>query len=272
MNYLVAKVKREFKRVLSKQDVIIDNYTKGEEEHIVYDPNHKPEEDEWFCVNDFTQKEYAIKLLLSTFSHSTLNQIIDNDYSEIKFLLIYQGNQIHIQRVTSSKFVNHKRFLDYSGQPKITDQKKQIEIKLVSDAVFFVDTNKLIFKDLGKLKSIFPGIAELHREATEAEVIQFLAVPFIVLGALEHSQVGTLNRKRIAEVQTKYLNLTPAKKQILIQYAKENAGLDISNDKIKLETDNDLKNLLYAMDQRYYYADIYEEKRIATSTRIQLEA
>lgn len=29
-----------------------------------------------------------------------------------------------------------------------------------------------------------------------------------------------------------------------------------------------LKNVLYAMDQRYYYADIYDENRVASSVRI----
>jgi hypothetical protein len=35
-----------------------------------------------------------------------------------------------------------------------------------------------------------------------------------------------------------------------------------------IKSEADLKNVLYAMDQRYYYADIYEEKRVANSVRI----
>lgn len=35
-----------------------------------------------------------------------------------------------------------------------------------------------------------------------------------------------------------------------------------------VNTETDLKNLLYAMDQRYYYADIYEESRVAHFVRV----
>ncbi len=269
MNYLIAKLKTEFKSILSKNNTIVDNIDENSEEKIIYDPNHNLNEDEWFLLNSFSEKEYFIDELKSSFSQSSLNQIHNTQYNDINFLLMFQGNQIHIQRITSSKFINRKTFLDYSGQPAITEQKKQIEIRDTSDAVYFQNEDQLIFRDLGKIKPIFRGISELHREATEEEVSQFLAIPFILLKGFDDKKVGTLNRKRIADVKVKYDSLSRRKRSLLIQYAKENAGIDISNDKLEIKNDVDLKNLLYAMDQRYYFADIYEEKRIATSTRLQ---
>lgn len=221
------------------------------------------------CLNSFSEKNFFIDELKPSFSQSSLNQIQNNQYNDIRFLLMYQGNQIHIQRITSSKFINRKTFLDYSGQPLITEQKNQIEIRDISDAVYFQREDQLVFRDLGKLKPIFRGISELHREATEEEVTQFLAIPFILLTGFDDKKVGTLNRKRIADVKVKYDSLSKKKRTLLIRYAKDNAGIDISNDKLEIKNDVDLKNLLYAMDQRYYFADIYEEKRIATATRLQ---
>ncbi|WP_066222902.1 hypothetical protein [Formosa haliotis] len=269
MNYLTAKLKNEFKSILSKKDNIIHNLTNDEEEEIPYDPNHKLNEDEWFTLTNFSTEPFFIEELKQTFSQASLNQIENNQYNDINFLLIYQGNQVHIQRITSSKFINRKTFLDYSGEPIITEQKKQIEIRETSDAIYFLNEDKLVFRDLSKLKPIFKGIAELHREATEEEVIGFLAIPFILLNGFDDKKVGTLNRKRIADVKVKYENLSKSKQDALVIYAKENAGLDISNDQVEIKSEVDLKNLLYAMDQRYYFADIYEEKRIATATRLQ---
>ncbi|WP_417364297.1 hypothetical protein [Galbibacter sp.] len=269
MNYLIVKVKNEFKSVLSQKKNILANILKNSDEEIVYDPNHKVEEDEWFVLKNFSEMKFFIHQLRKSFSQSSLNQIKNDQYKNIQFLLIYQGNQIHIQRITSSKFIDQKRFLDYSGQPKITEQKKQIEIRDESDAVYFQKEDKLIFRDLGKLKPIFRGISELHREATAEEVTQFLAIPFILLKDFDHKKVGTLNRKRIADVKEKYDALPQNKKNLLIKYAKDTAGIDITDDKLEIKNDADLKNLLYAMDQRYYYADIYDEKRIATATRLQ---
>tara|TARA_B100002049_G_C16066646_1_gene370785 strand:+ start:672 stop:1487 length:816 start_codon:yes stop_codon:yes gene_type:complete len=269
MNYLIAKLKTEFKSILSEKKEIVNNIAENFEEKIIYDPNHNLNEDEWFLLKNFSEMEFFIDELKSSFSQSSLNQIKNKQYKDIRFLLIFQGNQIHIQRITPSKFINRKTFLDYSGAPTITEQKEQIEIKETSDAVYFKKEDQLIFRDLGKLKPIFIGISELHREATEEEVSQFLAIPFILLNNFDDKKVGTLNRKRIADVKVKYDNLSRRKRSLLIKYAKENAGIDISDDKLEIKNDIDLKNLLYAMDQRYYFADIYEEKRIATSTRLQ---
>lgn len=269
MNYLVAKLRNEFKSVLAKQETIVDNLRNDVGEKIEYDPNHKLNEDEWFVLKNFSKSNFFIDELNQNFSQASINQIQNNQYNDIRFLLMYQGNQIHIQRITSSKFINRKTFLDYSGEPTITEQKKQIEIRDVSDAIYFINQDQLVFRDLGKLKPIFKGITELHREATKEEVVQFLAIPFILLTNFDDKKVGTLNRKRIADVKVKYDSLSKRKRTLLIKYAKDNAGIDISNNKLEIKNDIDLKNLLYAMDQRYYFADIYEEKRIATATRLQ---
>lgn len=42
----------------------------------------------------------------------------------------------------------------------------------------------------------------------------------------------------------------------------------IENDAFKVQSETDLKKVLYAMNQRYYYADIYEENRVASAVRV----
>ena len=60
----------------------------------------------------------------------------------------------------------------------------------------------------------------------------------------------------------------PEKQQKMIDYAKDKTGINFGNGTFKISSETDLKNLLYAMDQRYYYADIYEENRVANSVRV----
>ncbi|MEE9372398.1 MAG: hypothetical protein V3V00_05020 [Saprospiraceae bacterium] len=76
------------------------------------------------------------------------------------------------------------------------------------------------------------------------------------------------NRKRIADFGVKYNSLSATKKSLLITYAKEKAGVELDGDSFVINSETDFKNVLYAMDQRYYYADIYEENRVANSVRI----
>ncbi|PIE89391.1 MAG: hypothetical protein CR997_11740 [Acidobacteria bacterium] len=167
------------------------------------------------------------------------------------------------------RFVNQKRFLDFSGQPQIVEQRNQVEIKSESDAVYVDAENTLYFKDVAKIKLFVPGIEILHRKATQEEVDDFLGRDFITLESYEAASVCVLNRKRIADIGKKIHNLTSEKMIHLIDYAKEQSGIELTEDgTFKISYEIDLKNLLFAMDQRYYYADVYEENRVANSVRI----
>jgi hypothetical protein len=89
--------------------------------------------------------------------------------------------------------VSKKTVLDYSGEPKIVEHRKQIEIRVESDAVYLVDSDTLYFKTIGKLKVIFPGIEMLHREATQDEVDAFIENDFISLSTITSTSIGVQN-------------------------------------------------------------------------------
>ncbi len=146
---------------------------------------------------------------------------------------------------------------------------EQIEIREKPDAVYLKKADTLVFKDISKIKTIFPGIEEIQREATQPEVNSFLHHSFIsTTNQYSSMNVGSLNRKRIADIGSKYTNLSNSNKHKLVEYAKKQSGLKMNNGKFVINSEADLKNLLYAMDQRYYYADIYGENRLANSVRV----
>lgn len=268
MAELIVKHKSEYKNVLKQEDNIIENIDLTNVEQIDFTTSYKLEDNEWFKITDFSNQDYVVEICNENFSTASLVQIVNKEYEDIKEIVILQNEQMHFQRVTPSYYVNKKTFLDYSGSPKVVEHRKQIEIKKESDAVYLLETDTLLFKDISKIKPIFKGIEMLHREATQEEVNTFMEYDFISTLNFDSKRVGVQNRKRIADIGVKYANLSSEKQKGLITYAKEKSGIDIEDGKFLIRNDNDLKNLLYAMDQRYYYADIYEENRIANSIRI----
>lgn len=268
MRELIGKVKNEYKNILNQDSNIITDLDITAIEAIDFTPSHKLDEDEWFRLTNFSQKDFYIDECSADYSTASLNQIANDDYRKITAICIVQNGQKHFQRITPSLFVNRKTILDYSGEPEIVEHRKQIEIRNESDAVYIASSDALYFKTIGKLKLIFSGIEELHREATQGEVDDFVDNDFINLDGMEATSIGTLNRKRIADIGVKYNDLTAEKKNLLTNYAKQKAGVEIERDSFKVKSETDLKKVLYAMDQRYYYADIYEENRVAGSVRV----
>ena len=269
MFILIGKVKSGYQNILSQENEIIDQIDTEKIDTFEFCPSHKLEDDEWFYITDFSKRNFFIDLCKEDLSTASLGQIANNEYDEIQCIVIFQYGQRHFQRITSSRFVNRKTILDYSGEPKIVEHRKQLEVKLESGATFITATDTLYFRQIAKIKTIFPGIEELAREATQTEVDNFLSHEKIKLQeGYDTHYVGSHNRKRIADIGKKYLSLSPEKQQELVDYAKDKAGINFENGTFKIGSEIDLKNLLYAMDQRYYRAEIYEENRVANSVRV----
>ena len=266
---LIAKVRAEYRSILSQENEILGQLDTDKINVIDFDPSYKLEDDEWFYIAEFSKKDFFIDLCKADFSTVSLGQIANNEYDEIQCIVIFQDGQKHFQRITRSRFVDKKTILDYSGQPKIVEHRKQLEVKLESDAIFITAEDTLYFRQIAKIKTIFSGIEELAREATQTEVDKFLGHGTIELQeGYDTRSVGSHNRKRIADIGNKYMSLPPEKQQKFIAYAKDKTGIKFENGTFKIGSETDLKNLLYAMDERYYRAEIYEENRVANSVRV----
>ena len=268
MNYLIAKSGRNYSKILSQENEILNTFDFKKVNGVNYSSSYKLDEEEWFMIDSFSEKEFCIDQCDVNFSTVNLNQIANKDYDRIRSLCVMQNDEIHFQKITPSLFIKKKTFLDYSGEPQIIEQRKHIEIRKISDAIYSTEKDILYFKHLAKIKSVFPGIEELHREATQEEVDTFLNYEFIELSEFTSTKVGTLNRKRIADIGAKYNTLSNRKQNKLIKYARDKADINLNGNNFIIDSENALKNLLYAMDQRYYYADIYNENRIANSIKV----
>lgn len=265
MTELIAKVNNEFKYILSQDEAIIQEFNITDKKHVPYTASHKPDEDEWFYLENFSESKYIINCCSEYFNSVDLVQIDKVDFTTIKAFGILQPDQKYFQRVTPSYYVQRKTFLDYGGDPTIIEQRKQVKINNAPDAVYIPSKDCLFFRSISKIKSIFPSIGELYRSATEEEVTDFLKHDFLHTEEIKNATIGDMNRKRIADIGEKYKNLPSDKKEKLISYAKEKIDVAQEYGKFKILSDSDLKKVLYALDQRYYTADIYGEERVATA-------
>ena len=107
----------------------------------------------------------------------------------------------------------------------------------------------------------------MYREATDEEVNDFLRYDFINVGEnFKLASVKTNNRKRIALLKDRYAGFSAEQKIELNKYIHNyESELPFQNGKFEIQSDQDLKRLLYGIDQRYYTTPIEKETRIANS-------
>ncbi len=62
-------------------------------------------------------------------------------------------------------------------------------------------------------------------------------------------------------------SLNEAQKSELRDYVERNSGVNIGNGQFEVSSETELKNLLYAFEQRFYETIIGGERRVANSYR-----
>ena len=147
-----------------------------------------------------------------------------------------------------------------------------IVIKSYPDAIYDKSSDSLYFKKLQSITSIFIGITDLYKEATQEDTEEFLNKDFISLKAdFDASKVKTANRKRIAMAMDTLSKFNSEEKDQIFEYIKEYCD-DISSETtekvFEIESEDNLKNLLYGIEQRFYTTPLGNEKRLANSISV----
>jgi len=264
MNYLLAKVKQKpnLFTVLSDEDIF--ETPQGLENSHDYNPVTLLEEGEWYKIQEFAQKAFSLDFLQTEFNIVSYNQIAKADYSKIRFLCSVQENLIFFQRMLPTLLLKKKWFA--IDEPSLIKDKPIIFINSLPDAVYDKASNILYFKKLTAIKTIFPGIDTLYREATDAETQTFLNSDFLRMkDGFNVQSVNSLNRKRIAMVLDVVNAFTPERKAQLQTYIHGYRNIPFENGCFEISCDDDLKHILYGIDERFYTTAHGEEKRIANS-------
>jgi hypothetical protein len=238
---------------------------------VEYNPDHNLDEDAWFKIEQFSQQAYCIDLLMEEFNSTDLDNITREQFSKITYLCAVQDEDFYFQKITPSLFVR-KKFIAFGEIAKIEQNDTRLVINSQPDAVYFKTLDTLIFRNLPSISSIFNGIDQLYKEATNEEVESLLNQPFIELGNnYDKNKVSKPNRKRIALAAFTLAGLSEEDKNKLPSYIKDYCGQTLTfNDeekKFQISSDNDLKMLLYGIEQRFYTTPFGHEKRLANSVQ-----
>ncbi len=277
MNYLIAEIKKRGKRdkvfkVLSTTEEIYTLPTDLDNPQMYDKSDYKLEDDEWFHIPNFKETDYCIDLLKDDFISTDFNQISRTNLDKLKFLVAYQTyndrSYFFFQKVNSSQLVK-KSWFKLSNTPSLEKDAPIVIINNVPDAIYSVEDDILYFKRLSAITTIFKGISELYREATQEETENFLNEDFIELqDDYDASKVKTANRKRIAMAVETFNSFTPEQKTQIFDYIKDycpDIPFDKQNRKFAIKDEEGLKHLLWGIEQRYYTTRVGGEKRVANS-------
>lgn len=272
MDYVLSKIKRykeeKLFRILS--DVTLFSSVPDYSHSRSYNDEYKLQDEEWFVLENFSEKNYCPTLLINQFTAANYAALPTEKYSSIQYIVSVQNEAtlFLFQKVTQSAIYERKRWLSFSHQASLIEENNMVVIKEIPDAIYNKNEDKMYFKQLNSITSVFVGIDELYREATTEEVQNFLGLNILNINQnFTIDKVKTANRKRIKAAQETYSNFTDDQKALIPEYAVKycNDIYDIENKRFNISSDEELTKALNILNQRYYTTEIGEEKRLANS-------
>ena len=273
MHQVLAKIKGNGKKKLFK---LLSNHTLFDDDlqgvnFVQFIPDHNLDEDSWFKIDDFSQQPYCIDLVKNDFVSSEYDDLDKDQFSNIAYLCAIQGNDFYFQKITPSLYVT-KKWIAFGEVAELESNSRRLVVNTIPDAIYQKNIDRLIFRNLATISSIFKGIDELFKEATQEELESFLNVSFVELsGDYAVEKVSKPNRKRVALANSTLALMQAEDKEYMFSYitsyCKETLKFDTENKKFEINSDEELKLLLYGIEQRFYTTQIGNEKRLANSVQ-----
>lgn len=238
---------------------------------IAYSPDHNLDEDSWFKVDNFSQKTFCLDILKGELDSKDWNDLGKAQFSKISYIFSLQGNDIYFQKISPGLFIR-KKTICFGEVAQIEEDEGRIVINSQPDAIYIKNSDTLIFRNLATISGIFNGIDTLFKEATDEEVKGFLGESFISLaGSYGIDSVSKPNRKRIALAMTTLVGMSEQDRANMLSYindyCQKKLTLDTGTGKFSISKDDELKLLLYGVEQRFYTTPFGKEKRLANSVQ-----
>lgn len=272
MNFVFAKIKtrtktENVKKLLSSDDELYGIQGTLSSEAVVYDPRTNLDEDSWFKIDSFNTSPYCIDLLKNEYSTVDFDLLTKGQFTLIDYIFVQQGDYICFQNITKSKLISRKAIIHIGDNYQLDNNSISITINASPDAIYDKNRNVLYFKKLSSITSIFKGIEQLYREATDSEVQSFLNNKFIHLSnGFDANSVKTPNRHRIAIAVDALGRLKKDEKKQVLSYINDYCPeLKYQKGTFEIGSEEELKQLLYGIEQRYYTTIVGGEKRLANS-------
>ncbi len=272
MDHIIAKVKGHAKKSLFKlisDKTLFNNIAVNLNHCIPYKPDHNLDEDSWFKIEEFSSQNFCLDYLKNSFDSKDYDELKKDQFDKIAFIFSIQGDDYYFQKVTPSLFI-HKKMLVFGEIAEIEKNNNRLVINEQPDAIYVKNSDTLIFRNLATISGIFNGIDILYKEATNQEVEEFLQSPFIsIKGNYGVESVSKPNRKRIALAINTLSTMSEEDKigmhLYINQYCNVKLKYDENNLNYEISNDDEMKYLLYGIEQRFYTTPFGNEKRLANS-------
>lgn len=274
MDHVLVRIKRQrknpYKKLLSNT-TLYSALDLSAISLVPYDPGHNLDEDAWFKIDAFATTDFSLDILNEPVDAKDYNAATKTDFKNISFILGCQQDDIYFQKVTPAAFIKRK-MIQFGETAFLEESIDRLIVKSIADAVYLKDTDMLVFRDLSTISSIFKDIDQLYKEATDEEVKAFLSNDFVnVSGDYNFAAVSKPNRKRIALVSETMQGMSEEQRTGLIgyilDYCKVNVKLSKDGQKFELSSDNELKLVLYGIEERFYTTQHSKQKRLANSVQ-----
>ncbi len=261
--------KKKFFKLLSDR-ALFDISLEGLD-FVEYNPDHNLDEDSWFKIEQFSQQPYCIDLLKKEFVSSEYDDLTKKQFCGIAYLCAVQKDHFYFQKITPSLFVT-KKWISFGEIARLENNEARIVVNAVPDAIYQKNSDALVFRSLATISSIFQGIDELYKEATQEEVDSFLRESFVeISGNYIAEKVSKLNRKRVALAMKILASMSIEDRDQMVpyihSYCRNGLKFNAENNKFEIKSDQELKFLLYGIEQRFYTTPIGKEKRLANSVQ-----
>lgn len=270
----LVKVDQKYRKLDNSDDISELVAPTIEPDNIIkFDPEAQLEHEDWFYIeiDDIHMsmvKEYGDKFL----STVSLNDVTEEEFTKIDLIFRKVENDgLVFQKITKSKRMVDKSILKWIpniGKPERTIIENGIELKSAIDA-YFDGNNRLYFKNFRTIRSLFKGIDDYYRIASQAEVDEFKQ--FNLVSFVSDFEIKTNNLKMLAVLKDYEIDLDDiAVKSTLLrsysQYPNQEFELD-DNQNFIIDSNRKLTCLLKLALGRLYTNPITYHKMEANHAK-----
>lgn len=263
----LVKVDQKYRKLDNSDDISELVAPMIEPDNIIkFDPEAQLEHEDWFYIeiDDIHMpmvKEYGDKFL----STVSLNDVTEEEFTKIDLIFRKVENDgLVFQKITKSKRMVDKSILKWIpniGKPERTIIENGIELKSAIDA-YFDGNDRLYFKNFRTIRSLFKGIDDYYRIASQAEVDEFKQ--FNLVSFVSDFEIKTNNLKMLAVLKDYGIDLDDiAVKSTLLrsysQYPNQEFELD-DNQNFIIDSNRKLTCLLKLALGRLYTNPITHHK------------
>lgn len=258
--------RKHYSIVLKRKDILTECKIPTAAESIPYSPEAHLESGEWFKIEGVKGNGINNEIITS-FKPSNYNNIKREEFEHIDHMVIVQDDNYYFEKISKRHLISAPTVV-FGAKPTIKETNKMLILDGRFDAIYNALSDTLYFKNFGTLTSLFTGVTEYYKEATDEVVKKFLEDDSLEIDKdFNEGKVSKPNRKRIGLLVDRMDSFDTGEKQIISEYILKYVGnikTNASKDKLIINNDEDLKHVLMGFLERYFTTIVTNEAKLAT--------